>query len=92
MANTHPPITDARVWSTFGGARTTTLGVLRDDPRNTRIIRAVIPAAITLSWITPSTDASTNFEPQVDLQFLRGACPESRPEDDMIRAFSVVGW
>jgi hypothetical protein len=34
-----------------------TISVLRHEPRNTRIMSAVSPAAITLSWMTPSTDA-----------------------------------
>ena len=36
-----------------------TISVLRQEPRKSRIIRAVSPAAMAASLITPSTEART---------------------------------
>ena len=44
------------------GIEVATISVLRQEPRNRRIIRAVSPAAIAPSLSTPSTAARTNTD------------------------------
>ncbi len=44
------------------GIETATISVLRHEPRNSRIIKAVSPAAIAPSFKTPSTAARTNTD------------------------------
>ena len=48
--------------STLSGIDTAMINVLRHDPRNSRIIKAVRLAAITPSWMTPSTAARTKSD------------------------------
>ena len=55
----HSTMIDVRIDS---GIETATISVLRHEPRKSRIIRAVSPAAMAPSLSTPSTAARTNTD------------------------------
>ena len=55
----HSTMIDTRIDS---GIEMATISVLRHEPRNSRIMRAVSPAAMAPSLSTPSTAACTNTD------------------------------
>ena len=73
LAQAHRTMTDTRIDS---GIEMATMSVLRHVPRNIRIIRAVSPAAIAPSLITPSTAARTKIDwSNSELQLQTPAAP-----------------